>query len=277
MPDKHASPPHAVDRPALRRQLDVGVRSPLTLLVAPAGAGKTVLLSQWVASRPDLVVRWFDLTSADGDAAHFAQRLVRALVDVDPTFSQLAAPLGEPRGGLGAGLIDALVVALGEIDDEIVIVLDDLHQLSNRALADDLWVLARRLPRNAHLLVSSRSDPGLRLSRLRLEHALVEVRQAQLALSDAEIHDLLHRLTGDDIGADTIASVAEHTEGWAAGVQLAGLTLRFRTDEASLVGSLSETDRLVLDYLSEEVLDAQSADRREALLALAVPRRVLEA
>lgn len=274
MPDKHASPPHAVDRPALRRQLDVGVRSPLTLLVAPAGAGKTVLLAQWVASRPDLIVKWFDVTSADADAAHFSQRLVRALEDVDPVFSQLAAPLGEPRGGLGAALVDALVVALGEVDGEIVIVLDDLHHLSNRALADDLWKLAGRLPRNAHLLVSSRVDPGTRLSRLRLEHALVEVRQAQLVLSAAEIDDILRRLTGDDIAAGTAAAVAAHTEGWAAGVQLAGLTLRFRTDEASLIGSLSETDRLVLDYLSEEVLDAQPPERRAALLALSIPDEI---
>ncbi|MEV8273458.1 LuxR C-terminal-related transcriptional regulator [Microbacterium sp. NPDC077184] len=270
MPDSHPAPPHAVDRPALRRRLDVGVRSPLTLLVAPAGAGKTVLLAQWVKSRPDLTVAWFHFTAADADPAHFAERLVAGLEARHPAFADLDAPPGEARGGLGAALVDSLVVALSEHDGEIVLVFDDFHLLPRREIADDLWRLAARLPPHAHMIVSSRVDPGQRWSAHRLAHALVEIRQGDLAFDDDETSRVLGALAGGGVSDAVSRAIRERTEGWAAGVQLAGLSLRFRSDAVALADAFRDSDRLVVDYLSEEVLDALPGERRRALLCLSV-------
>ncbi|GAA0487739.1 LuxR C-terminal-related transcriptional regulator [Microbacterium aurantiacum] len=272
MPDTHPAPPHAVDRPGLRRRLDVGARSPLTLLIAPAGSGKTVLLAQWVHSRPDLSVDWYHFTPADADPAHFAQRLVAGLGAKHPALADLAAPLGEARGGLGVGLIDSLVVALTEYEGEIVLVFDDLHLLPGREIADDLWRLAERLPPHAHMIVSSRVDPGRRWSTHRLEHALVEIRQSDLALDDVETARVLDAIAGETVPVDAVRAIRERTEGWAAGIQLAGLSLRFRggADPDALADAFAESDRLVVDYLSEEVLAALPDGRRRALLCLSV-------
>lgn len=270
MPERHRVPPHSVDRPGLRHQLDAGLSAPLTLLVAPAGAGKTVLLSQWVETRSDLASAWFDVTSADDDSVHFAQRIVRGLVAQVPGLGEIAAPLGEPGGGLGEATLEALSAAMADAADPLVVVFDDLHTLSNRAIVEDLWRLADRLPDNAHLVFSSRTDLQLSWSRHRLRHGLVELRQAQLALDSNETTEVLEQITGTAVDDDTAAAITRHTEGWAAGIQLAGLTLRFRGHAESLVDTLDETDRLIIDYLSEEVLDAQTPQRREALLRMSV-------
>jgi ATP/maltotriose-dependent transcriptional regulator MalT len=263
-------PPHAVDRPDLRHQLDTGLAAPLTLLVAPAGAGKTVLLSQWASARPELAVAWLDVTPADDDSVQFAQRIIHALGTLDPRLSDFAVPLGEPGGGLGAAMVETLGGALGEVRRQVVLILDDLHNLSNRSTVEDLWALADRLPANAHLIFSSRADLRLAWSRHRLQHGLVELRQAELAFGERDTAAVLAKITGRRIDEMTVVSVMRHTEGWAAGVQLAGLTLRFHADPEALVDTLHETDRLIVDYLSQEVLDAQTPVRRRALLALSV-------
>ncbi|WP_168625843.1 MULTISPECIES: LuxR C-terminal-related transcriptional regulator [unclassified Cryobacterium] len=262
-------PPHAVDRPELRHQLDTGLAAPLTLLVAPAGAGKTVLLSQWVPTRPELAVAWLDVTSADDDSVHFARRIVHALGALDSRLSEIV-PLGEPGGGLGAAMVEALGTALGHVSREVVVILDDLHNLTNRSTVEDLWALADRLPPNAHLVFSSRADLRLAWSRHRLQHGLVELRQAQLAFDERDTGAVLTKITGRPVDEITAVSVMRHTEGWAAGIQLAGLTLRFHADPEVLVDTLAETDRLIVDFLSQEVLDAQTPSRRRALLALSV-------
>ncbi|MET3564688.1 LuxR family maltose regulon positive regulatory protein [Leifsonia sp. 563] len=267
MPDHRLAPVHAVDRPALFELLDVGVRGPLTVIIAPAGSGKTVLLSQWTASRPDLAVAWFHATRADRDVTHFARRLAADLAAAHPAVAEVR-PAAEATGGLGESYLEALVGALAEAGVEIVIVIDDVHVLLPE-LVDDLSNLADRLPPNAHLVLASRSDAGMRLTHHRLQHALVEIRQHQLTFADDETEDLLGRLTGSAVDLRTAATVRQHTDGWAAGVQLAGLTLRSRPGE-DLVASLAESDRLIVDYLGEEVLDAQSPERREALLRLSV-------
>lgn len=259
-----------MDRPSLRHRLDVGVRAPLTLLVAPAGAGKTVLLAQWVQSRPDLAIAWFDAGPSDDDPVRFAKRLVDGLRGVDPRLGKLGGLLGEPGGGLGAAMIEALAAAFGDMEREVVVIFDDLHNFTNRAIVEDLWRLADRLPAHAHLIFSSRVDLGLAWSRHRLEHELVEIRQADLAFDEGDTEAILEQIAGGPVADGVASAVMHHTEGWVAGIQLAGLTMRFRGDAGSLVETLEETDRLVVDFLSHEVVDAQTPERRQALLSLSV-------
>ncbi|MEN0083635.1 MAG: LuxR C-terminal-related transcriptional regulator [Leifsonia sp.] len=269
MPDRSPIPVHAVPRPGLLKLLDAGVRSPLTVVIAPAGSGKTVLLSQWVQSRPDLAVVWFEVSDIDRDTVRFARRFAAALSHAHPGIASLL-PAPEATGGLGEAYLDAVVGALSDIDGEVVIVVDDVQRLRNPALVDDLWKLADLLPPNAHLLLSSRVDTGMRLTQHRLRHSLVEIRQRDLRFDDDDAARLLGLLSGGEVPARTAALVREHTDGWAAGVQLAGLTLRSRPDD-DLLASIAESDRLIVDYLGEEVLDAQPPQLRQALLRLSVP------
>ncbi|NUU07691.1 LuxR C-terminal-related transcriptional regulator [Leifsonia sp. C5G2] len=268
MPDRRSIPVHAVARPGLLRLLDAGIRSPLTVVIAPAGSGKTVLLSQWVASRPDLAVAWFEVSDADRDAVRFARRFGAALAGAHPSIAS-AFPQPETTGGLGEAYLDAVAGALADAEAEVAIVVDDVQKLRNPALVDDLWRLADLLPPTSHLVLSSRVDTGMRLTQHRLRHSLVEIRQRELRFDDNDAARLLGLLSGGEVPARTAALVREHTDGWAAGVQLAGLTLRSRPDD-DLLASIAESDRLIVDYLGEEVLDAQPPQRRDALLRLSV-------
>ncbi|WP_374311740.1 LuxR C-terminal-related transcriptional regulator [Microbacterium sp.] len=258
-----------MDRPALRRQLDAGVAAPLSLIVAPAGAGKTVLLSQWAQSRPDIAVAWFDISTADTAPAAFAHRLVCGVRAVVPELSVPAAPVEASEDRLGDAFLEDFTGALADAG-EIVLVFDDLDRLTGTAILADLWRMVDLLPPNAHAVFSSRVDLQLGWSRHRLQHGLIEIRQRQLAFDDETTARVLVRIAGKAVSDDAVAAVAARTEGWAVGVQMTALSMRFSDDPERVVGELAETDRLIVDYLSEEVLDAIERERRDALMRIAV-------
>ena len=268
MPVSRVVPPHAVDRPELLARLDVGMDAPLTLVVAPAGSGKSVLLTQWADTLGDARVAWLDVSAPDSDAVYFARRLLAELAQLDPILADLGAPLGTAGGGLGEGLLEALAAALAEVPQKVVVIFDDLHRVSNSEVVTDLWRLVDLLPPNAHFVFSSRVDLKLGWSRHRLQHGLVELRQAQLAFDTESAGRVLERILHRPVDPATAATIVERTEGWAAGIQLTGLSLRFRNGADDMVDALAESDRLAIDYLSEEVLDAQTPERRSALLRL---------
>jgi LuxR family maltose regulon positive regulatory protein len=263
------APSYAVDREALRRQLDEALVHPLTLIVAPAGAGKSVLLAQWATTHPELNFVWVDVVEDDDDPVRFSQRLLQRLAGIDPDFADLTALTSLHGGGLGTPLLEALEAQMAELP-EVVIVLDDLHHLSNAVLVSDLGHLVNRLPRNVHLVLSTRTDLPIAWSRHRLSHQLTEIRQSDLALDEIDSALLLEQITGRPLGADRVAALVARTEGWAAGLQLAGMTLRLYDDVDEFIIQFSGDDRLIADYLSEEVLQAQPDDRREFLLHISV-------
>ncbi len=264
-----SAPSHAVDRPDLRRQLDEALVHPLTLIVAPAGTGKTVLLTQWAMNHPELDFVWLDVGVADDDPVRFSQRLIQRLATVNPDFADLAELTSLHGGGLGAPLLEAFEAQMAELP-EVIIILDDLHNLSNPALISDLGSLVDLLPPNIHLVLSTRTDLPIAWSRHRLNHQLTEIRQSDLALDDTDSAVLLEHITGRSLGTDRVANLVARTEGWAAGLQLAGMTLRLYDDSDEFITQFSGDDRLIVDYLSEEVLQAQPDDRRETLLRISV-------
>ena len=172
--------------------------------------------------------------------------------------------------GLGDAFLDDLAIQMTELP-EVIIVLEDLHHLSNAALISDLARLSELLPRNVHLVLSSRADLPIAWSRQRMRLDVMEIRQVDLAFDDTDSAELLERITGQSFSADSVTALVNRTEGWAAGLQLAGMTLRLHEDPDDFVTQFSGTDRLIADYLSEEVLQAQSADRRQLLLQMSVP------
>jgi LuxR family transcriptional regulator, maltose regulon positive regulatory protein len=265
-----SQPVHVVDRPALRRRLDAVVDHSITLVVAPAGAGKSVLLGQWAGTHPELQFVWLEIVPSDDDPVRFRRRLLNGLAGIDPTFVDVS-PLTSVRGeGLGDAFLNDLAIQMTELP-EVIIVLEDLHHLSNAALLSDLARLSELLPGNVHLVLSSRADLPIAWSRQRMRLDVMEIRQADLAFDDTDSAELLERISGQSFSADSVTALVNRTEGWAAGLQLAGMTLRLHEDPDDFVTQFSGTDRLIADYLSEEVLQAQSHDRRQLLLQMSVP------
>jgi LuxR family maltose regulon positive regulatory protein len=262
-------PAHAVDRAALIAKLDEALSRPLTLIVAPAGAGKTVLLAQWANTHPELDFAWVDVGADDDDPVRFSQRLIGELAAISPDFADLASLVSLHGGGLGAPLMEALEAQMVELP-EVVIVLDDLHHLSNSILISDLGGLVHLVPPNVHLVLSTRTDLPIAWSRHRLNREVTEIRQSDLALDDVDSGELLEHITGRALGTDQIATLVARTEGWAAGLQLAGMTLRLYPDSDEFITQFSGDDRLITDYLSEEVLQSLSNERRELLLSVSV-------
>jgi LuxR family transcriptional regulator, maltose regulon positive regulatory protein len=263
-------PAHVVDRPTLRRRLDAVVDHRIALVVAPAGAGKTVLLTQWAGTHPELQFVWLEIVPSDDDPVRFRRRLLNGLAEIDPAFVDVS-PLTTMHGeGLGDAFLDDLAIQMKELP-EVIIVLEDLHHLSNAVLISDLARLSELFPRNVHLVLSSRADLPIAWSRQRMRLDVMEIRQVDLAFDDTDSADLLERIAGQSFSADSVTALVNRTEGWAAGLQLAGMTLRFHEDPDDFVRRFSGTDRLIADYLSEEVLQAQSPDRRQLLLQMSVP------
>jgi LuxR family transcriptional regulator, maltose regulon positive regulatory protein len=258
-----------IDRPVLRSMLDSALKMPLTVVVAQAGAGKTTLLRQWAATHPDRAFARLDIDEADDDPAHFARHLVAALAAVRPAVARVATAI-EPDGhGLSTGVLIALGAALESMPN-VTILVDNVHRFTNVRLVAELGGLVERLPHDVHLVLASRVDPPIALSRYRLHDEVLELRQAQLAFSELEAAALLRRIVGYPLTPAQVRALRERTEGWAAGLQLAGLKLRHEPDVDAFIADFRGSDRLVADYLSEEVLADLPAERRELLLAMSV-------
>jgi LuxR family maltose regulon positive regulatory protein len=250
--------------------LDAVVDHSITLIVAPAGSGKSVLLAQWAGTHPEFHYVWLEILPGDDDPVRFRRRLLNGLAEIDPGFVGLS-PLTSVAGkGLGDAFLDDLAIQMTELP-EVIIVLDDLHHLSNAALVGDLARLSELLPDNVHLVLSSRADLPIAWSRQRMRLDVTEIRQIDLAFDDSDSAELLERITGQSFSTDSVTALVHRTEGWAAGLQMAGMTLRLHDDPDDFVAQFSGTDRLIADYLSEEVLQAQSRDRRRLLLQMSVP------
>ena len=212
---------------------------------------------------------WKEVSEEDNDPVRFSQGLLQGLAAIDEDFGDLSGLTSLHGGGLGRPLLDALEAQMTDLP-EVVIVLDDLHNLSNSVLISDLGRLVDLLPPNIHLVLSTRTDLPIAWSRHRVSHQLTEIRQADLALDAIDSGVLLERITGRPLGVDRVTALVERTEGWAAGLQLAGMTLRLYDDADEFITQFSGDDRLIADYLSDEVLQAQPTDRRELLLRISV-------
>lgn len=265
---ERVSSKYLIERPTLLRRLDEALELPVTMVIAQAGAGKTVLLQQWIDSMRDHGVAWLDVEREDDDPMRFSRRLIAALAEAGAEVGGLDRLSALSAGGLGGHLLDRLAGALASAPP-VVIVLDDLYRLSNDALMADIGRLAASLPPNAHLVISTRVDPPIAWSRLRLRNRLVELRQADLAMTREESSKLLAGIARRQLVPATVDAIVTRTEGWAAGLQLAGLTLRFQSPAADFVSDLNGSDRLIAEYLTEEVLDALPGDRRMLLLRMA--------
>jgi LuxR family maltose regulon positive regulatory protein len=260
--------PGFVPRPRLAGALGGG----LVLVCAPAGFGKTALLADWLRSG-DRPGAWLSLDAGDNDPVRFWRHLVAALDRARPNISERVAPLLGPSPSSFEGLVTALIneLAAAPGDNEIVLVLDDYHLVDAQQVHASLAFLLDHLPAGLHLVLASRSDPPLPLARLRARGQLTELRIEELRFTAEEAAALLRESAGPGLPAAAVAALLDRTEGWAAGLQLAALSLRGRSDIAGFVAAFSGSHRYILDYLTEEVLDGQPEQVRQFLLETSVP------
>ncbi|HLN70362.1 MAG TPA: LuxR C-terminal-related transcriptional regulator [Streptosporangiaceae bacterium] len=270
--------PDLVPRPRLAERLDEGLARGLMLVCAPAGYGKTVLLADWVR-RCHPPAAWLSLDVGDNDPARFWRHGVAALDQARPGLAERVGPLlGPPAPSSYEGLVTALIneLAAGPDADQVLLVLDDYHLIDSEAVHESLGFLLEHRPPGLRLVLASRSDPPLALARLRGRGQLAELRAAELRFTVDEAAALLQVAAGPNAalpGAEVEALVAR-TEGWAAGLQLAGMSLRGHEDVARFVGEFTGSNRYVLDYLAEEVLERQSGPMRTFLLETSVLERL---
>ncbi|MFL6226085.1 MAG: LuxR C-terminal-related transcriptional regulator [Actinomycetes bacterium] len=262
-------------RGRLLESLDAGVQGRLTVLTGPAGSGKTVLLSTWVttAALPGPLA-WLSLEATDNDPARFWSYLLAALRQsgAAPAGGRLGS-LGGPIGGPDRGFVLELAAALDELARPVVVVLDDFQELTNPAVLDSLATVLRRSPATLRLVLASRKDPPLPLARLRGTGRPIQVRAAELAFTTDEAARLLasHGLILAD--AD-LAVLWARTEGWAAGLRLAALSLQDHPDPGGFVAEFAGSSWAVADYLLEEVLGRLPEQDQAFLLHTSVVERV---
>jgi LuxR family maltose regulon positive regulatory protein len=242
------------------------------LVCAPAGSGKTALLADWARS-PGHAVAWLGLDGGDNDPARFWRYAVAA---VDRARPGLAGRVGPPPSRSFDGLVTALIneLAADPGPDEVLLVLDDYHLIDSGPVHESVAFLLENLPPGLRVVISSRADPPLPLARLRARGQLAELRAADLRFTPGEAAALLAETAGPGLPAAAVAALVTRTEGWAAGLQLAGLSLRGHDDPAAFAAAFSGSHRFVLDYLGDEVLDGQPAQVRAFLLETSVLARL---
>ncbi|HEX5506551.1 MAG TPA: LuxR C-terminal-related transcriptional regulator [Thermomicrobiales bacterium] len=266
--------PAVVPRPRLIERLDAGLHRKLTLVSAPAGSGKTTLVSGWVAAC-DRRVAWLSLDDGDSDLARFLTYLVAALQTIGPHIGAgVVGVLHSPQPPPTEVILTALLNEIATLPDEFVLVLDDYHLIDATAVDLALTFLLEHLPQTMHLVIATREDPPLPLARLRARGHLAELRAADLRFAPAEAAEFLTRAMGLDLTADDIAALETRTEGWIAGLQLAAISMQGHKDVTGFVKSFTGTHQFVLDYLLEEVLHQQPASVQTFLLRTSILDRL---
>jgi LuxR family transcriptional regulator, maltose regulon positive regulatory protein len=264
-----------VRRPRLLERLDAGLEATrCTLLAAPAGAGKTTLLAEWLSDlhRP---VAWLALDARDQDAHQFLRYLIAAVQRIAPTCGRAAlARLETPPPARTDLVLTSLINDLAGLANPCVLVLDDYHLVRATAVHEALAFCVDHLPSGVHLVIATREDPPLALARLRARGELTELRAAHLRFTADEAGSFLVDSLGLRLSDEQVATLVERTEGWAAGLQLAGLALRDRPDASAFVSAFAHGHRLVADYLTSEVLAHQPPSTQRFLLATSVLDRL---
>jgi LuxR family maltose regulon positive regulatory protein len=266
--------PGFVARPRLVDRLAPAQAGELTLVCAPAGFGKTALLADW-ARRDPRPVAWLSLDDADNDPARFWRHLAAALETVCPGVAdRVAALLQGLQPTSFEAVVTTLVNELAGVTGEVVLLLDDYHLIQAPQVHQSMELLLAHLPSQLRLVLASRADPPLPLARLRARGQLAELRERDLRFSPEETAELLRTAVGSELPEAAVVALADRTEGWVAGLQLAALSLQGRINPAAFIDGFSGSHRYVLDYLTEEVLDGQPDHLVRFLLETSILERL---
>lgn len=265
-----------------------------TLISAPAGYGKTTLLTEWISTIHQLPVNiqnlyfcWLSLDAGDNDPARFWAYVIAVLQTGDPGVGQSASTLLQSTGSPGLPshvqtemLLTVLINDVAESADRFVVVLDDYHLIETPAIHQGMTFLLDHCPPQLHIMIATRADPPLPLSRLRAQNLLLELRAADLSFSSEEVFAFLNQVMTLGLSADEMAALDARTQGWAAGLQMGALALRMqptadaRQSTTTFLAGLAQTQRYVLDYLADEVLSQQPQEIQRFLLRTSILERL---
>ncbi|MGI8484655.1 MAG: LuxR C-terminal-related transcriptional regulator [Thermomicrobiales bacterium] len=266
--------PRVVLRPRLIERLNEGLHRKLTLISAPAGFGKTTLVSEWLAGG-ERQAAWLSLDEADNDPIRFLIYLVAALQTVARNLGAgVLGVLQSPQPPSTESILTALLNEITSLPDDIVLVLDDYHMIDAKPVDLALSFLLEHMPPQMHLIITTREDPRLPLARLRARGQMTELRAADLRFTPSEAAEFLNPVMGLNLAAQDIVALEDRTEGWIAGLQLAAISMRGHKDTTRFIQSFTGSHHFVLDYLVEEVLHQQSASVQTFLLRTSILDRL---
>ena len=265
-----APPARLVERARLELILDSGVADgvPLVLVSAPAGSGKSTLIASWADARPEPVA-WLQIEDSDSDPAGFWSFLVAAVGRCLPGVAAIVTPVVIGSQGDDRVVVPAIVNAVGENDERLVVVIDDYHLIDNADVHRGVERLLDLCPAQLTIVLATRVDPPFRLGRMRVRNRIKEVRAHDLRFASDEALSLLGAV-GDALLPDRLDALCARTEGWAAGLVLAGLSMERAPDPDHFVDAFRGDDQLVVSYLSDELLAAMDAGDRQRLLETSV-------
>lgn len=266
----------AVLRPRLIERLNEGLVSAqkLTIISAPAGFGKTTLVSEWVANceRP---VAWLSLDEGDNDPIRFSTYLVTALQMIAPDVgADVLNALQSPQPPPIESILTTLLNEITTIPDNFILVLDDYHLTDSKEVDSALTFLVEHQPPQMHLVLTTREDPNLPLARLRVRDQLTELRATDLRFTPSEAAEFLSHVMDINLSMEEVAALGTRTEGWIAGLQLAALSMQGHHDVSGFIQAFAGDHRYIVDYLVEEVLQRQPESIRNFLLQTAILDRL---
>ncbi len=270
--------PSMVPRPRLQEHLTLGLQEnhKLTLVSAPAGYGKTALITEWLHSRlgSDLSAAWLSLDPADNDPLRFFSYWISAFQQVNPAFDGgLPSLLDLPKLPPAPSLLDELLNELVSFESSLVLILEDYHLITNPVIHEALEYFLDHQPAQVHLVLITRQDPPLPLPRFRARGQMTEVRASELRFTPEEARQFFAQSMKLDLAEESVALLDERTEGWAVGLQLAGLALKNLTDPQKFIETFRGSHRFVLDYLAEEVIRQQGHELRAFLTQTSILER----
>jgi LuxR family maltose regulon positive regulatory protein len=274
--------PELVPRPHLLERLNEGLHRKLILISAPAGFGKTTLISAWIKDS-GIPAAWISLDESDNDPARFLAYLVAALRTIQPDIGKGAlSALQAPQPPSSEAILTALINQLDDMPHSLFLVLDDYHLITARSIHKALAFFLDHLPPQIHVVIATRADPPLPLARLRGRGQLTELRQMDLRFRLDEATAFLNQVMALNLPVEDIAALASRTEGWIAGLQMAALALQVALStqgqdgapSGNFVQAFAGSNRYILDYLVEEVLLRQPAEIQAFLLHTAILNRL---
>lgn len=272
-----AARPDLVRRSRLLARLSESLTCPLTLISAPAGFGKTTLISEWHASAAGQTfpLACLALDDDDNDPARFLTYVVAALATLKPDFGEtILTLLNSPQPSPPKLILTRFINEVNLFTAPFALVLDDYHLIHTQAIHEALTFLLDHLPPLMHIVITTRVDPPLPLARLRARRQLLEIRGDDLRFTTDEAAAFLNQVMGLNLAAADIAMLETRTEGWVAGLQMAALSMQGRSDISHFINTFTGSHRYIIDYLLDEVLQQQPADLQQFLLQTSILHRL---
>ena len=275
--------PELVTRSRLIDQLNHNLHRKLTLISAPAGFGKTTLVTDWLQSQGDdtlspFLLGWLALDEGDNDVVRFLTYLITALNRIRGLETKIGVGalnmIQSPQPTPPETILITVINELSMVTDKIVLILDDYHLIDSQQVHESLNFLIENLPPQLHLVITTREDPPIPISRLRARGQLNELRALDLRFTGEETAVFLNQVIGLNLSAANIAALETRTEGWITGLQMAAISMRGSQNVESFIASFAGSHRFVLDYLIEEVLEQQSEEIETFLLQTAILDRL---